>query len=428
MHRRILLAILLAVAVTGAALGIPLGITASLLVNSMASEDLKTRAQRIVKQLDKDIAEGESIDTERVGLAVPAGGYLVVHGPKGQVYREGTKPKGGTLSEESNLAGTGTVKLSVPAEPVRSRQTQVTVAVLLLAVLSVGTGMVVATVTARRLARPLRDISIRAARLGAGDFRPDISRYNMRELDMVADALDTSADALSTLVRRERQFVGDVSHQLRSRLTAIQLRLDPLTTHTDPEVAEDSVAAQEQADQLAAVLDELLAAARAAREAGAEPVDLSAVLKTIAIEWRQIFSSEGRTLRLRIGKGLIARVTPARLREVVGVLLDNARKHGAGTVTMAARSGDTDGTVVVTVADHGQGVPDALAPHIFDRGVSGAGSTGVGLALARALVEADGGRLELSVQRPATFSVFLLVPRSTDLSTVKLTRTAGSPR
>ncbi|WP_034275112.1 ATP-binding protein [Haloechinothrix halophila] len=427
MHRRILLAILLAVAVTGAALGIPLGITASLLVSSLASEDLKDRAQRIVKQLDSDIAAGDGIDTNRVHLAIPADGYLVVRGPGGRVYREGVEPEGGSLTEEANLAGTGEVRLSVPSEPLRERQSQVTVAVLLLAVLSVGTGMVVATVTARRLARPLRDISYRAARLGAGDFRPDTSRYNMRELDMVAEALDTSAEALSALVRRERQFVGDVSHQLRSRLTAIQLRLDPLTTHSDPEVAEDSVAAQEQADQLAAVLDELLAAARAAREAGAEPVDLSAVLKTIAIEWRQIFNAEGRTLRLRISKGLIARVTPARLREVVGVLLDNARKHGEGTVTMAARGGDTDGTVVVTVADHGQGVPDALAPHIFDRGVSGAGSTGVGLALARALVEADGGRLELSVQRPATFSVFLLVPRPTDLTSGELS-TAGSPR
>ncbi|GAA5128141.1 ATP-binding protein [Haloechinothrix salitolerans] len=427
MHRRILLAILLAVAVTGAALGIPLGVTASLLVSSLASEDLKDRAQQIVKQLDSDIAAGEGIDTDRVDLAIPPGGYLVVRGPGGRVYREGVKPEGGRLTEEANLAGTGEVQLSVPSEPLRERQTQVTVAVLLLAVLSVGTGMVVATVTARRLARPLREISSRAARLGAGDFRPDTNRYNMRELDMVADALDTSAEALSALIRRERQFVGDVSHQLRSRLTAIQLRLDPLTTHSDPEVAEDSLAAQEQADQLAAVLDELLAAARAAREAGAEPVDLSAVLKTIAIEWRQIFNAEGRTLRLRIAKGLIARVTPARLREVVGVLLDNARKHGAGTVTMAARGGDTDGTVVVTVSDHGDGVPDALAPHIFDRGVSGAGSTGVGLALARALVEADGGRLELSVQRPAMFSVFLLVPRSTDLSSVRLS-TAGSPR
>jgi signal transduction histidine kinase len=83
--------------------------------------------------------------------------------------------------------------------------------------------------------------------------------------------------------------------------------------------------------------------------------------------------------------------------------------------------------VVVSVSDDGDGVPEDLAPHIFDRGVSGAGSTGVGLALARALVEADGGRLELSTRSSATFSVFLLVPRSRDLSKPPLAKGA-SPR
>jgi signal transduction histidine kinase len=63
--------------------------------------------------------------------------------------------------------------------------------------------------------------------------------------------------------------------------------------------------------------------------------------------------------------------------------------------------------VRVDVADQGGGISDKLAPHIFDRGFSGAGSTGVGLALARALVEADGGRLDLQRRRPATFALFL---------------------
>lgn len=418
MHRRILLAILLAVAVTAAALGIPLGFTAWELVTSLAKEDLATRAQRIAKSLDNTIAAGEDIDTGRVRLAVPEDGFLLVRGQDGEEYRYGVKPEGDAIVETANLGGGGRVQLAIPSDPVRTRQTQVSIAVLLLALLSVGTGMVVAGVTARRLARPMRSISDRAARLGAGDFRPDAARYSVQELDMVAEALDTSADALSSLIRRERQFVGDVSHQLRSRLTALQLRLDALTVHPDGDVVEDARAAQEQADQLTAVLDELLAAARAAREAGAEPVDLSAELRGVAAQWRQILAAQGRALKLRIPRGVIARVTPARLREVIGVLLDNASMHGWGTVTMSARTGD--GTVVVSVSDSGPGVPDDLVPHIFDRGVSGAGSTGVGLALARALIEADGGRLELSAQRPATFSVFLLVPKSTDLSGVPL--------
>ncbi|MGH3431454.1 MAG: ATP-binding protein [Thermocrispum sp.] len=424
MYRRILLAILLAVAVTAAALGIPLGFTAWELVTSLAKEDLATRAQRIAKSLDSTIAAGDVIDTGQVRLAIPEDGFLLVRGQDGREYRYGVRPQGDAIVETTNLGGGGQVRLAIPADPVRTRQTQVSIAVLLLALLSVGTGMVVAGVTARRLARPMRNISDRAARLGAGDFRPDAARYSMRELDMVAEALDTSAEALSSLVRRERQFVGDVSHQLRSRLTALQLRLDALTVHPDGDVVEDARAAQEQADQLTAVLDELLAAARAAREAGAEPVDLSAELRGISAQWRQVLSAQGRTLKLRVPRGLIARATPARLREVIGVLLDNASMHGWGTVTMSARTGEA--TVVVSVSDSGAGVPDDLAPHIFERGVSGAGSTGVGLALARALIEADGGRLELSTQRPATFSVFLPVPRSTDLGELPLS--TGQPR
>lgn len=420
MFRRILLAILLAVAVTGAALGIPLALTASQLVGTLTNEDLATRASRIVTNLDRDLAEGNGIKLDRVRLLVPEDGYLRVRGPDKVMYTFGKKLTGDMVTETANLAGRGEVKLSIPSDPVQAKQAQATLGVLLVAVLSVGIGMVVAGMTARRLTRPLRNISARAAKLGGGDFRPDPKRYHVQELDMVAEALDTSAEALSSLVRRERQFVGDISHQLRSRLTALQLRLDALTSHGDPDVVEDSVAAQEQADQLAATLDELLAAARAAREAGAQPVELVEALRPIATEWRQVLSAEGRSLRVRIAKGLIARVTPARLREVIGVLLDNARNHGAGTVTLAARSGEAEGSVVITVSDHGQGIPEGLVPHIFDRGVSGAGSTGVGLALARALVEADGGRLELSVRRPATFSVFLLVPKSTDLTVLPL--------
>jgi len=424
-HRRILLAILLAVAVTAAALGIPLGFTAWELVSSLAKEDLATRAQRIAKSLDNTIAAGEVIDTRQVRLAIPEDGFLLVRGQDGQEYHYGDRPQGEVLAETANLGGGGgQVQLTIPAEPVRTRQTQVTIAVVLLAILSVGTGMVVAGVTARRLARPMRNISARAARLGAGDFRPDAARYSMQELDMIAEALDASAEALSALIRRERQFVGDVSHQLRSRLTALQLRLDALTAHSDSDVVEDARAAQEQADQLTAALDELLAAARAAREAGAEPVDVGAQLREIAGHWGPVFTAKNRGLKLRIPAGLIARATPARLREVIGVLLDNASRHGAGTVTLSARAGD--GSVVVSVSDNGPGVPEDLAPHIFDRGVSGVGSTGVGLALARALAEADGGRLELASPRPATFSVFLLVPKSTDLSEPPLR--SGHPR
>ncbi|MBK0870700.1 MULTISPECIES: ATP-binding protein [unclassified Saccharopolyspora] len=412
MRRRILAATLLAVAVTAVVLGLPLGVTALKLVEDFTRADLSTRSQQIATSLDEQVASHRPIDVESVLLAVPRGAQLVVR-TKQQDYVYGSDPGPSPLTERVPMVQSGTVTLSAPSAPVRTQQFQVAGLVLLLVVISAGTGMVVAGLTARRLADPLRHVAARAARLGAGDFRADPKRHEVPELDRVADALDASGAALSHLVQRERELVGDVSHQLRSRLTALQLRLEALAEVPDQEVSEEATAALEQAERLSSVLDDLLAAATAARARDAEPLDVSALLAEAATEWRDLLRAQSRTLRQRVPEGLLARATPARLREAIGVLLDNALRHGKGAVTLAAREGG--GTVVVEVGDAGPGVPDQLVPYVFDRGFSAGGSTGVGLALARALIEADGGRLELSKARPALFEIYLPVARADDV-------------
>ncbi|MGP4021108.1 ATP-binding protein [Saccharopolyspora sp. 5N708] len=412
MRRRILQATLLAVAVTAVALGLPLGFSALKLVQDLTTGDLSTRAQQIATLLDEQIASQRAIDLNAARLAVPGGARLIVR-IQAHDYVYGPDPGEKPLVESVPMVQSGTVTIAAPSGPVRTQQLQVAALVLMLVVFSAGTGMIVATVTARRLADPLRHVAARAARLGAGDFRADPQRHQVPELDRVADALDASGAALSQLVQRERDLVGDVSHQLRSRLTALHLRLEALATVDDPEVTEEANAALEQAERLSGVLDDLLAAATAARARDAEPLDVSSLLTDVAAEWREPLKAESRALRLKVSDGLLARATPARLRETIGVLLDNALRHGEGTVTLAARGGS--GTVVVEVSDSGPGVPDALVPYVFERGFSGRGSTGVGLALARALVEADGGRLELSQARPALFEVFLPIARADDI-------------
>ncbi|NYH79365.1 signal transduction histidine kinase [Actinopolyspora biskrensis] len=424
MRRRLLQATLLAVAVTAFVLGIPLAVSALKLVEDIKRGDLSGRAQQVATRLDEQIAAGDPIDLTNVRLVVPNDARLTVR-VRDREYTYGTDPGENPLVEKVSMVRSGTVRLALPSGPVRTQQVQVAGGVLLLAVLSAAAGGFVAILTARRLAEPLRHVADRANRLGAGDFRPDPRRHGVPELDRVADALDASGAALSQLMQRERELVGDVSHQLRSRLTALQLRLEALTETGDPETAEEAGAALEQAERLSGVLDDLLAAATAARARDAEPLDVSAELADVSEEWREQFRAEGRTLRLRIEDGLLARATPARLREAIGVLLDNALRHGEGTVSLSARYGS--GTVLVQVGDSGSGVPDQLVPHVFARGFSGGGSTGVGLALARALVEADGGRLELSSARPATFEVYLPVARADDVLGVPW-RTDSTPR
>lgn len=412
MRRRILRAILLAVAVTACALGIPLAYSAVIVVQSTKSDTFQATAQNAAAEVDTQLADNHRIDPVRLAKTLN-GAMATITYKNGVTQTIGSAPGDDVLTFAAPLAQGGHLVLTENARPLRQLQAELTGLIALLVVLSVGTGTVVATVTARRLAEPMRHVADRAARLGAGDFRPDPNRYGVEELDMVAQALDTSGSALADLVQRERDLVGDVSHQLRSRLTALQLRLETMAGSSSPEVAEDAAAALEQSERLTKVLEELLAAAGAARAVQAEPIDLATELPAIAADWRELLRAVGRALRVRVPDGLLARATPGRLREAIGVLLDNSLRHGTGTVTITARRGEA--TAVIEVSDNGPGVPEELAAHVFERGVSGGGSTGVGLALARALVDADGGRLELSTSRPATFTLFLPVAKAGDL-------------
>lgn len=421
MRRRILQSTLLVVAITALVLGVPLGVTTWRLVEDITRGSLTSTLERVVSRLN---AEGGTLQRSELELVVPPHGRLVVSLPGRPVQTIGVDVGRTPISESLPFEPGGVITLEEPRDVLLGQQVQVSIVVLLLIVLSVGAGAVVATLTARRLAEPLSDVADRAARLGAGDFRSAPFRHGIPELDRVSDVLDTSATALTELVQRERELVGDVSHQLRSRLTALQLRLDELASHNDPDVQREAFAALDQTERLSGVLNDLLEAARAARAAGAELQDLKEGLTAVADEWRPALKSAGRGFKVRLPEGLLARVTPARIREAVGALVDNAVQHGGGTVTLSARRAES--SLLIEVADNGPGVPEDLVPHVFERGVSGESGTGLGLALARALVEADGGRLELSRVRPAMFTIFLPVTRADDM--VSAPRPVSSPR
>ena len=426
MRRRILISTLLVVAITVTVLGGPLAITTWRLVEDFTHAELAGRLRQVVNTLDTQAQSDRAVDLAPVAIAIPPGGSLVIRTARGvSAIGDTTDPT--QVAETLPFGLNGSAVISEPAAEMRSRQLQATALVLSAVLLSVAVGAVVATVTARRLADPLQQVAGRAARLGAGDFRLTPHRHGIPELDRVADVLDSSAVALAELLQRERDLVGDVSHQLRSRLTALQLRLDELSSHPDPDVSVEGAAALEQAERLSEVLDELLSSAREARAASASPLALEGELAAVRDEWQGPVSAEGRTLRVRGGEGLVARATSARFREALGVLVDNALRHGGGAITISGRHSDKD-TIVVEVSDNGDGVPSELAPHVFDRGVSGAASTGVGLALARALIEADGGRLELARTRPAVFAVFLPMPRTDQVVAAPRPLPATGPR
>lgn len=419
MRRRILRSILTVLTLTTVVLGVPLIYTAWLWVEDITRNDLKSRLDRMAAEMlvqeGADGTVGNALELHALDALVPEGGRLTVIYPSTQHNAArvdiGVDRVPDPLVESLSMGIEGSLRLEVPAAPMHARQRQAVAVVGLAVLASLGAALFVAVLTARRVADPLRDVAARAARLAMGDFRPDPRRHGIAELDRVSDVLDSATVEIAGRLQREHALVADVSHQLRSRLTAVRLRLDELSTHADPEVVHEAEEAMAQVDRLTDAIDDLVRASRDEDAADRDPVPVMAELRGVVAEWRHPFAEAGRDLVLIGDDTLRAPVTGSRLREAVAVLIDNALMHGGGTCTVSVRTARTLSArfplVCVEVADEGDGVRDELAPHIFDRGFSAGGSTGVGLALARALIEADGGRLELQRRRPALFAVFL---------------------
>ena len=277
--------------------------------------------------------------------------------------------------------------------------------VVALAAVALGAGVLVATRQAHRLARPMTQLADRAERLGAGESRIQPLHSGIAELDQVSQVLSRSAQTLTKSMAAERDFAADASHQLRTPLTALLMRLEEIAATDDLEVVqEEATIAIAQVERLTRVVDDLMSRTRRGGDEPRATVSLDSVIAALQREWQPAFEQARRSVRVHGERGLLVRATPVALSQVLSTLLENSLAHGRGTVDVhARRSGPS---VVVEVSDQGEGVPATIAPHIFERSVTTTG-TGLGLALARDLAESNGGRLELIQAQPAIFALFL---------------------
>jgi signal transduction histidine kinase len=251
----------------------------------------------------------------------------------------------------------------------------------------------------------LATLEDRAEKLGSGQTRAPLTLTGVSEIDRVGELLERSAERIDRLLAAERQFASDASHQLRTPLTALSMRLEEILQAEDPHtVEEEARSALAQVERLATVVEHLLDGVRDSR-LRTGPVPLDEVVLQQVVEWEPAFQAAGRAVRAAGTRGLVALATPNGLSQVLATLIENSLVHGGGTVTVSTRS--TGISLVVEVTDEGPGVPAELGPRIFERAVSGRRGTGLGLAVARELAEADGGRLELVQQAPPVFALFL---------------------
>lgn len=286
-----------------------------------------------------------------------------------------------------------------------------------IALVGVGMSVLVARRQARKLSEPLFRLSLQAERLWAGDASVVPLATGIAEIDRVSAVLSASAQDMSKALASERDFAADASHQLRTPLAALLLRLEEIAATDDPEVVrEEAGIAIDQVERLTGVIDDLMnRAKRRPPEAGA--VSLDSVLAALQREWQPAFASARRSMRIHGEREMQVFIARSALSQIISTLIENALTHGRGTVSvLARRSGPT---VVVEVSDDGDGVPVGLARHIFERSVSSTGS-GLGLSLARDLAEKNFGRLELLRAQPAVFALFLSEASSSSLAKTNL--------
>jgi signal transduction histidine kinase len=255
---------------------------------------------------------------------------------------------------------------------------------------------------ARRLTRPIDQLVDAAGRLGGGDFSVNPESSGIDELDQLGAAMNTTAHRLGALIGRERAFSTDASHQLRTPIAGLRVKVESALLASDIDARATLEEMLPPIDRLETTVDDLLHLARDT-DVNRSPLDAGTLLTETEGHWRGLLAGHDRSLRIVVEKDLPSPVVaePA-IRQILDVLVSNAERHGRGAVTISARS-SAPGAVVIQVTDEGRSTLDAQ--HIFDRRTDG--SHGVGLALARTLAEAEGARLIL--ERAGPEPVFSLV-------------------
>ncbi|MFE5307715.1 ATP-binding protein [Isoptericola sp. NPDC056573] len=421
MRRRVLLATISAVAVAVLLLGVPLGIFGARYVLATEEQRVTNRVDTLARSVDNTLERGDVVEEATVQRAaegsegdLPA--YVVVTLPDGTQLTAGEPVSPPTIDKAKLTDKNVGVSMTVSAIGAYVKSAQTVVLVIIAGIVAIAAGIAVAVWQANRLSAPLVYLAASAEQLGSGQVRPRLEPSGVEEIDLVAAELARSADRLAGRLAAERQFTQDASHQLRTPLTALTMRLEEITLASDdPEIVEEARISLEQVERLVTVVDDLLAASRRSQGGTTEAVVLADVVHQQEEEWAPTFERAGRRLVIEVPDGMQVLATPGALAQIIATLLENSLKYGDGTTTVRSRPSGTTGAVAIEVSDEGEGVADDVATRIFERGTTTGGSTGLGLALARDLAAADGGRLDLVQRRPPVFALFLAgVPRTLD--------------
>jgi signal transduction histidine kinase len=402
-RRRLLASTLTIVVAILVLFGVPLGIVVDHAVHADARSRLETEATRVARELGRAATAGAPRPTPQdLDQHVAAGDRVLVVYPDGVIIQNRGRIED-AMEASAPAPGGALVRVSSPSNAVEDRVQRALLALVVLGVAALSAAIGLALIQSRRLSDPLARLARSATRLGDGDFSLATPRSGVPEIDAIASSLDRSAERVEQLLKAERGFSEHASHQLRTALTGLQLRLEELAEHDDPAVREEAEAALVQSARLLSTIEELLALARTGRAGNVVRFDLGDLVRQHVDDVEPILTREGRRAIVDAPAPVEVVATLGAVGQALDILLSNAVRHGGGAVTATVASDERRARV--DIADEGPGFA-TIDDGLFQERVDTDGH-GIGLALARTLVTTEGGTITLVRAAPPVFRIEL---------------------
>lgn len=302
----------------------------------------------------------------------------------------------------------GAVRLTYPESVVNARVADRLRGLLILALISLSLAFLAAFLVATSVVRPLRRLRAQSDTIAAGDLSARATVEGPIEVRELAASFNDMATRVEQTLAEQRRFAGDASHQLRTPLTALRLRVEQAlaTVAEHPnrpatEVADDLEAAVNELDRLARLVEQLLALARTEAPGATVRVDVDGVIAARVEMWRSLAEERGLEIVNEGSAECIVDAMPGALEQIIDNYIDNALDYAPAGTAIVISVSRTLSEATIRVGDRGPGMSSAARERAFDRFWRGPesqnrpGGSGLGLSIVAQLAAASGGRVSL---------------------------------
>lgn len=425
LRARLLAAFAYTLLVVIVALEVPLSINVSDRVNAEVEADSAAQAQVVaanvsdqlnrparVQQIANQAAQtldglvfvidgrGRQIaSSEGTGNGTPTDDPVALQALQGNIaqgrHHEGRNVLSTAVPIVRNGRTVGALEVEQSLSAVHSQVRQDVLALIGIGVLALILGLGVAWILAGSIARPLRSLGEAARRRTEGDTDARAPVRGSREQVQVAEEFNEMADRLDAVLESQRAFVADASHQLRTPLTGLRLRLEAAGVKTDdPAVRKELEAAERESARLEGLVSDLLELASSEQPAEKETADLPEAAREAIERWRGPADDSGHEIVLHEDGGGVVRAGHTELAAILDNLIENALKYSPRGSTVTVESGHANGSGRIGVVSDSGPIDPELSRRAFERFYRGSGrreGTGLGLPIVAALARRRGG-------------------------------------